>query len=146
MSVAVTDRPAVWRDAVIAEAMTWLGTPYHPSARLKGIGVDCGQILCAVFEACGLVPPIDLGHYSPEWHLHRGDELYMGWLDRYAQRTAAPRAGDIALYKFGRLYAHGGVVLPDQRVLHAYLGRGVIITADFEEPLAGRPVLYWTLG
>lgn len=134
------------RAAVVAEALTWLHTPYHSRARLKGVGVDCGQILCAVYEACGLIPPVDPGEYSPEWHLHRGEELYMGWLDRYAHRTATPQPGDVALYKFGRLHAHGGVVIDDGRVLHAYIGRGVIITrAHFEEPLAGRPVLYWTV-
>lgn len=33
------------RAAVIAEAESWLSTPYHHEARIKGHGVDCAQIL-----------------------------------------------------------------------------------------------------
>jgi cell wall-associated NlpC family hydrolase len=29
------------REAVIAEARTWLGTPWHHQASLKGVGCDC---------------------------------------------------------------------------------------------------------
>jgi hypothetical protein len=29
------------RDAVIAEARSWLGTPWHHQASLKGVGCDC---------------------------------------------------------------------------------------------------------
>ena len=35
------------RARIVAEAMTWLGTPYHHRGKLKGIGVDCAQLpLC----------------------------------------------------------------------------------------------------
>lgn len=94
-----------------------------------------------------MVPYVDTGWYSPEWHLHRGEEVYIDWLQRYCRRLptgAQPQPGDIALYRYGRLYAHGGIVLEGGRVLHAYVARGVIITAAGEEPLADRPVIYWS--
>ena len=28
----------------VAEALTWLGTPYHHQGRVKGVGVDCRSI------------------------------------------------------------------------------------------------------
>lgn len=34
----------------VAEALTWLGTPYHQQGRVKGVGVDCGTLLCEVYE------------------------------------------------------------------------------------------------
>lgn len=33
----------------VAEAITWLGTPYHHQGRVKGVGVDCGTLLCEVY-------------------------------------------------------------------------------------------------
>lgn len=136
------------RASVVAEALTWLGTPYHSHARVKGVGVDCGQILCAVYEAAGLVPHIDTGHYAPDWHLHHSEELYIGWMDRYCvrlPRSVAPLPGDIALFKYGRCYSHGAIVVEDNLLVHAYLRRGVILTRMTEEPLAGRDVMHWTL-
>ena len=35
-------------DAIIAEARTWLGTPYHHQARLKGVGCDCLGLVVGV--------------------------------------------------------------------------------------------------
>jgi len=134
------------RDAVIAEALTWLGTPYHHHGRLKGVGVDCGQSLCAIYETAGMAAPLDLGAYSTAWHLHRSEELYMQWLERAgAVRTDRPRAGDIALFRFGRTFSHGGVLVKDEVVLHAYVNQAVILTRLDEAPLAGRPVQFWTL-
>ena len=134
------------RQAVIAEALTWLGTPYHHHGRLKGVGVDCGQSLCAIYEAAGVTAPIDPGTYSTAWHLHRSEELYVQWLERVgAVRTEQPRAGDVALFRFGRTFSHGGVLVDQHTVLHAYVHQAVILTRLDEAPLAGRPVQFWTL-
>ncbi|WP_436904878.1 hypothetical protein [Acinetobacter johnsonii] len=34
----------------VQEALTWLGTPYHHQGRVKDVGVDCGTLLCEVYE------------------------------------------------------------------------------------------------
>lgn len=134
------------RQAVIAEALTWLGTPYHHHGRLKGVGVDCGQSLCAIYEAAGVTAEIDPGTYSTAWHLHRSEELYVQWLERVgAVRTDKPSAGDVALFRFGRTFSHGGVLVDQRTVLHAYIRQAVILTRLDEAPLAGRPVQFWTL-
>jgi NlpC/P60 family putative phage cell wall peptidase len=132
------------RIAVAREALTWLGTAYHHHARIKGVGVDCVQLLCAVYEACGLVAPIATGTYATDWHLHRSEEIYASSCSRYAQRVDAPRLGDVALYKFGRCFSHGGIVVDHDLVLHAYLGRGVIMTRFSEDPLMGREVQFFS--
>lgn len=135
------------RTAVVAEALSWIGTPYHHHGRIKGVGVDCAQILAAVFEACGLLPALDLGHYPREWHLHHGEELYLGWMTRLgAREIEAPLPGDMAVYRFGRCYAHGAIVVePDAAAMvHAYLDHGVIFTRAGEAPLDGRPVKYFS--
>ncbi len=37
----------------VQEALTWLGTPYHHQGRIKGVGVDCGTLICEVYEKVG---------------------------------------------------------------------------------------------
>lgn len=136
------------RRAVVAAALDWLGTPYHHHGRIRGVGVDCAQILCAVYEACGLVPRVDPGVYATDWHLHRSEEVYADWLGRYCTRlpgSARPQPGDVALFKFGRCFSHGAIVVDGGLLVHAYIGRGVILSSPTEEPLEGRPVQHWTL-
>jgi cell wall-associated NlpC family hydrolase len=136
------------RRAVVAEAMSWRGTPYHHRARVKGVGVDCGQILCAVYEASGVVGHIDPGEYSPQWHIHWSEEVYLQWVQRYCNplpEGTPEQPGDIRVYKYGRCYAHGAIVVDDGLLLHSYIRRGVIVTAPHEEPLCGRPFLSWTI-
>lgn len=134
------------RARVVAEAKRWIGTPYHHHGRVLGAGVDCVQILCAVYEACGLIPPTDPGAYARDWHIHQRDELYLaGLLGANAKETSSPDAGDVAMFRFGRTWSHGGILIEPETVLHAYVGRGVIVSRLTEEPLSGRAPRFFTL-
>lgn len=137
----------VARAAVIAEALTWLRTPYHHHGRVKGAGVDCAQLLCAVYEACGCTPHLDPGNYAHDWHLHRGEEVFIGWLQRAGARLVSePKPGDVALFRYGRAYSHGAIVVePTPVLVHAYVGLGVVRTRLDEAPLQGRQVQFWSL-
>jgi cell wall-associated NlpC family hydrolase len=108
------------RKAILAEARSWIGTPFHSGGRLKGVGVDCGQILLLIYEAVGLIPCHDPGYYPADYHLHKSEEWYLALMDRFAKRVPGPpRPGDVALWKFGRVFSHGGVVVEWPRVIHA---------------------------
>ena len=134
------------RAAVVAEAHTWVGTPYHHHARLKQVGVDCAQILLAVYPALTRARMVDPGFYATDWHLHRNEEVYVRLLQEAgAVPTDDPQPGDIALFVFGRTYSHGAIVVEDGFLVHAYLNRGVILSRADEEPLQGRVVTYWTI-
>jgi cell wall-associated NlpC family hydrolase len=134
------------REQVIAEARTWLGTPYHHHARIKGAGVDCAQLLIEVYHEVGLIPRPDVGNYPTQWHLHRGEELYLHWIERYGVRVAEPRPGDVAVWQFGLTFSHGGIIVSDVDVIHALRDAGcVTITALREQPLADRPVRFYTM-
>ena len=68
-------RLALLRAAAVKEAKTWIGTPFHHAARVKGAGVDCLMLLAEVYERAGVTagrikPPF----YVPDWHLHRDAE------------------------------------------------------------------------
>lgn len=135
------------REAVATEARSWIGTPYHHHARIKGVGVDCAQLLCGVFEACGLVSPIDTGTYAVDWHLHRSEEMFSAWCARYAKAQAQGtdlRLGDVFLFKYGRTFSHGSIYVGDGLLVHAYLRRGVILSRANEDPLDGREMQHWS--
>lgn len=108
------------RAAVVAEAHEWLGTPWHHRARVKGQGVDCGQLIGEIFTACGLVDAFDTGDYSMQHHLHRSDELVKGWVERFAGPVETPLPGDLVLFKFGRCFSHLGLVVAWPTIIHAY--------------------------
>jgi NlpC/P60 family putative phage cell wall peptidase len=133
------------REAVVAEAYSWLGTPYHHQARIKGVGVDCAMILCEVYHAAGLIPHIDPRPYAPDWHLHRDEERYLGWLYDYGLPTGNPKPGDVGLWRFGRCFSHAGIVVSESGVIHAYLRQGVVLGGIFEQPLVKRPAKFFTL-
>jgi len=52
------------RQLVIKEALTWLSTPFHHEAMIKGAGVDCGMFLAAVYRVAGLIPEFTVAHYA----------------------------------------------------------------------------------
>lgn len=134
------------RAAVVREALSWLGTPYHHAARIKGAGVDCGQILAAVYEAAGLIPHVEPEPYPHDWHLHRGVERYRGHVEQFAHRTdRTPQPGDVALFRWGRCISHGAIVIAWPQVLHAFVGLGVILDdADANMELRARFAGAWT--
>lgn len=113
------------RDAVIAEALTWQGTPYHHMARLKGIGCDCLTYLAGVFENCGLIDHIEIPFYPMDWALHRDAERYFDGLLKYTCPVETPQPGDIALWKFGRCYSHGAIVITWPKIINSELKSGV---------------------
>lgn len=118
------------RAAVAAEARTWLGTPYHHKAQVKGAGIDCGQLLVAVYVACGLVEPFETGDYSADWMLHRDEERYLSWVKKFAVETDTPKPGDIVVWKFGRCISHGGIVIDWPNIIHAYSHEGMCVQGD----------------
>ena len=116
------------RAAVIRCARQWLRTPYHHRGRLKGAGVDCAMLLAEVYAEAGLVQPLAIPHYPPDWHLHRDAERYLGvLLEHTVEIGGPPSPADIALWRFGRCFSRGAIVVDWPVVIHAYLGRGCVL-------------------
>lgn len=124
------------QQAVIDQAQTWLNTPYHPGARLKGIGVDCGQLLIGVYEGAGIIKPgeCEPGYYPREIHLHRSEERYLEWILKYCVPVDTPRPADIAMFKFGKSSSHSAIIIEWPQIIHAYVRFGVIVS-DANESL-----------
>lgn len=113
---------AQMRASIVAEAYTFLRTPYRHCANIKGVGVDCAMLLVEVYRT--VVPhivPLDFDPrpYSPEWHLHRDEEKYLLGLGKYAHQVEHAQLGDVEAYRFGRTTSHAGIVVSDEFVIHA---------------------------
>ena len=112
------------RAAVVAEAMTWLGTPWAHQARVKGVGVDCAQFPLLVYANAGVFQPFDPGDYPSDWHIHRDEERYLGIVLSLGCREIAEedvKPGDLILVKIGRVYSHGAIVTKWPQAIHASL-------------------------
>lgn len=133
------------RKDVVEEAKSWLGTPYHHLAKIKGAGVDCGQLLIGVYSNVGLIPDIETGYYPNDWHFHRSEEQYIGWVSKYAKPTDNPKVGDVMLFKFGRCISHGGILVGDNLIIHSYLRQGCVYARLDDAELNGRLAMCFTL-
>jgi NlpC/P60 family putative phage cell wall peptidase len=120
---------ALDRAAIVAEARSWIGTPYHLGARVKGAGCDCATLIAEVLIACGLADREGLGVYSQDWFFHTSNERYLMGLLRHAAKTveavahgsAGALPGDIVLTRLARskVYNHGAIVTAWPKVIHA---------------------------
>lgn len=132
------------RDKIISEALGWLNTPYHHEADVKGAGVDCAMLLVRVYRDAGLIPAIDPRPYPADWMLHRDEERYLGWVKQYADQVTEPQPGDVVLYKVGRCFAHGGIVLAWPDIIHAFRDEGAVVRGRFDTGrLSGREMQLW---
>ena len=120
------------RQKVLAEARTWLATPFHHGADVKGAGVDCAMLLVRVYVDLGLVEPFDPRPYTHDWHLHRDEEKYLAGLMVRGREVDAPQPGDVAVFRVGRTYSHAGIVsrASPLTLIHASLPSGCVLEED----------------
>lgn len=116
---------------IVTCARSWVGTPYHHQARLKGVGVDCAGLVIGVARELGRVAPeFDVAGYA-----RRPDGWsFLAWADEYMTRVPREHMapGHCVVVRFGRHpqhlgivgdYLHGGL-----SIIHAMVGRGVVET------------------
>lgn len=140
--------PAVWappatfeaneRLAVVAEAKSWIGTPFHHMGWVKGRqgGADCATSTLMIYRAAlpHRVPALALDPYSPQWHLSRGAaERYLDTVTSIAGvaeiAMADARPGDLVLYRLGHAWAHGAILMPPgwPQIAHADADAGMFV-------------------
>lgn len=124
---------AAQRASVIAEAKTWIGTPYRQLGDSKGASIDCSMLLVRCLVDAGIFEPFDPRPYPPNWHLHKKEEKYIAWMDTIAVETQQPKAGDIVLFKYGQCFSHSGLMITPTRVVHAYVHWGFAAESEITE-------------
>lgn len=148
------------RQAVVQAARSWRGTPYHHMAKVKGHGVDCGQLVIAAFQEAGIGQEYDPGFYTSDWHLHRDEDRYIQAMEAYLERTDASEAsinervrlglrelppGEVLAFKVGRTFSHGGIVTEWPLFIHSSLPAGIVEEIDVRNSyVADRPCRVYT--
>ena len=108
-----------WREELIAEARTWLGTPYHPEGRIKGVGVDCGGLVYELYNP-HFGPFAPYPRYSSDWGLHGNEEKYLDFIKPHVVPVERPIMGSISLFHLGRAYAHAAIYMGNEKYIHAW--------------------------
>lgn len=112
---------------MVKAAKEWLRTPYHHMGKVKGCGADCAMFPLAVYQECGVLPvnfiPPD---YSMQWHLHHAEEKYLQAIEPFTEeKTGDLLPGDFVVFKFGRAFSHGAIVVNWPLIIHSYIPHGV---------------------
>ncbi len=135
-------------ETIIAEARSWIGTPYQHQASCKGYGTDCLGLLRGIWRACIGDEPAAVPAYTPDWSEPSGPELLLGAARRYLEAVPGRSAqdGDVAVFRMpgARVAKHVGFLAgcggTCPTVIHAYSGRGVVetpMTAGWRGHVAG---------
>ena len=127
---ALTADPAV----IIAAARSWLGTPYHDQASLKGVGCDCLGLARGVWREVVGPEPFLIEPYSRGWGETGQIEVLAEGARRMMREIAMAEIGPGALVLFRMvpraIAKHVGVMTGPDTFIHSYERLGVI-----EQPL-----------
>ena len=149
-------------DKLIAAARSWLGTPYHHRARIKGVGADCGQLVIAAHVDAGLIEDFETGFYTTDWHLHRFEDRYVEFVEQHLRRfddnelsidarlandaSYSPPSACVVVFRVGRTYSHGGIVTQWPFFIHAYQPSGIVEEVSLlHTPMSRRPMRTYIL-
>ena len=128
---------------VVAAARSWIGTPYHDQASIKGVGADCLGLARGIWREVIGQEPLDVPPYTRDWGETRADEvLEMGELDWLVQEPIAGAGrGSVVLFRMvpNAIAKHVGILTGEGTFVHAYFGLGVIeeeVTRAWQRRLA----------
>ena len=125
-----SDQPSATGAAILAEAATWLGTPYRHQGSRKGVGCDCLGLVRGIWRAVYGGEPEDPGPYSPDWAEAGGGDPLIEAARRHCveKPLAGARPGDLVVFRWRAHHPakHLGILLPGERFLHAYEGHAVM--------------------
>lgn len=105
------------RGKLVAEAMTWLGTPYAYAKADKGIGTDCSGMVLRVYEKI-------TGRKLPRNSAKQAE---------FCEKISASKLqqGDLVFFATGKdpnRVSHVGIMLDSDSFIHASSSKGVVIS------------------
>ena len=127
------------RAEIVAEARTWLGTPFHHQASVKGVGGDCIGLVRGVARAVGFRDPFATGEaqrfagYGPQPDARQLLEACRLFLRPIVISSA--QAGDILLMRFCHEPQHFVLVssrTPD-RMIHSHMSVGRVTESGIDQ-------------
>ncbi|MGB3389823.1 MAG: NlpC/P60 family protein [Pseudaminobacter sp.] len=118
---------------IVAEALSWIGTPYRHQGSRKGVGCDCLGLVLGVWRAVYDCEPEYPRPYAADWAEAGGQDLLLEAARRHCREKALSRivSGDLILFRWRpHLPAkHAGILVGQDRFIHAYQGQAVVVSA-----------------
>ncbi len=118
------------RADITAAARSWIGTPYHHQASVKGVGCDCLGLLRGVWREVMGAEPEKAPPYSPSWDEVNPQEHMLRVSHKYLRpRELTCRVeGTVLVFRMrdGAVAKHCGIVVPGNRMVHAQEGHGTV--------------------
>jgi NlpC/P60 family putative phage cell wall peptidase len=120
---------------VISTARSWLGTPYHDQASLRGVGCDCLGLARGVWREVVGAEPFPIPPYSRDWGETGPREVLAEGARRMMPEIPPSEAGPGALvmFRMGRSIAptraiakHVGILTRSDCFIHSYERLGVV--------------------
>jgi NlpC/P60 family putative phage cell wall peptidase len=120
----MTEAGLLDRALIVAEARSWIGTPYHHQASVKGVGCDCLGLVRGVWRALYGNEPEAPPPYSRDWaEAHRRETLAEA-AARHMQPVDIARVapGDLLLFALNdrAVAKHCAILTEGERMLHSY--------------------------
>jgi hypothetical protein len=130
-------------------ALSWLGTPFAGNSAVKGPqgGVCCHRLVhCVLMESgWGAIAEVPSAPSALAWRTSEG--VMLDWLRgrpdllrEYLPGGVEPVAGDIVVYQIGMCAHHMGLILTQDRLLHAWRRGGAQLSHARDRQLASRAI------
>ena len=121
----------VTREAIVTAARSWLGTPYHHQASVKGAGSDCLGLIRGIWRELYGPEPEVMPPYTRDWGDATGSETLLTAACRHLVRlkdVSAAGNGDVLVFRMRDegVAKHAGILTATSRLVHAQEGLGVI--------------------
>jgi len=138
------------RSLIVQEARSWIGTPYHLGARIKGAGVDCATFILQVMVNVGVFTDSRLELYGSDWFKHTEEERYRMQVLRHAKKiveticyqSIEALPGQIALGRCGisKVLNHGAIITEWPMAVHAVMPKVVEVNLSTAPLWAYHPI------
>jgi NlpC/P60 family putative phage cell wall peptidase len=121
----------VTREAIVKAARSWLGTPYHHQASVKGVGADCLGLIRGIWRELYGAEPETMPAYTRDWGDATGAEKLLEAASRHLVAlgdAGAARPGDVLVFRMRDegVAKHAGILTAPLRLVHAQEDIGVV--------------------
>lgn len=126
----------VSRAAIIAEARSWIGTPYRHQASVKAVAADCLGFVRGIWRAFYGAEPTKVPPYAADWaeggHIETLYQAASAWL--FEVPIGAMQPGDVLLFRWrpNLPMKHCAVLVTPRRIVHAYQAAGKVAEGNLQ--------------
>ncbi len=117
------------RKRIVDVARTWIGTPYHHQAAVKGAGCDCLGLIRGVWLELYGSEPETPPPYTADWGEIGDKEFMLDAAKKHMKQIEIPSAkeGDVLMFRLreNSMAKHCSILSAKDMMIHAQIDSGV---------------------